>query len=82
VNRIRCHPQPDQPYLTQISIRAGADAVYGAEITQHMCDVGEEACIMNGYFSRITMLDRCERFDASNERIAQVSCGTKPASRH
>lgn len=56
--------------------------MYGAEITQHMCDVGEEACIMNGYFSRITMLDRCERFDASNGRIARVSCGTKPASRH
>jgi hypothetical protein len=38
--------------------RAGADAVYAAEISQHMCDVGEEATIMNGFLGRINMLDR------------------------
>jgi hypothetical protein len=36
----------------------GADAVYAAEISQHMCDVGEEATIMNGFLGRINMLDR------------------------
>lgn len=37
---------------------AGADAVVAAEVSQHMCDVGEEACVMNGFLGRITMLDR------------------------
>ena len=32
--------------------------MYAAEISQHMCDVGEEACIANGFLGRITMLDR------------------------
>ena len=41
--------------------RAGADSVIAAEINQHMCDVGEEATIMNGFLGTITMLDRCLR---------------------
>lgn len=32
--------------------------MYGAEISAHMCDVGKEATIMNGFLRRITMLDR------------------------
>ena len=38
---------------------AGADEMVAAEVSQHMCDVGEETCIMNGFLGRITLLDRC-----------------------
>jgi hypothetical protein len=48
-------PQPLWPF----ACRAGAHAVYGAELSQHMCDAGEEATISNGFLGRITMLDRC-----------------------
>ena len=33
--------------------RAGADAVYAAEVSLHMCDVGEEATITNGYLGKM-----------------------------
>lgn len=47
---------------------AGADEVVAAEVSQHMCDVGEEVCIMNGFLGRITMLDRCGLWAAGGER--------------
>ena len=46
------------PGLLAALCRVGADAVYAAEISQHMCDVVEEATIMNGFLGRINMLDR------------------------
>lgn len=62
---IRPHAQPSHapdalclPLPARWGCRAGADEVYGAEISAHMCDVGKEATIMNGFLRRITMLDR------------------------
>lgn len=38
--------------------RAGADEVIAVEQSQHMCDVGEEATIANGFLGKIMMLDK------------------------
>eukprot|EP00887_Chlorella_sp_A99_P004798 scaffold4.g4798.t1 len=53
---------------------AGADSVYAAEMSQHMCDVGEEATIMNGFLGKITMLDR----DARRLDVLRKPDGTPP----
>lgn len=52
------HPAVPAKPAQHPTCSAGADAVYAAEISQHMCDVGEEATIMNGYLGSITLLDR------------------------
>ncbi|GAB4824134.1 hypothetical protein N2152v2_011180 [Parachlorella kessleri] len=44
--------------LSMMTARAGAKAVYGAEVNIHMCDVGEETTIMNGFLGRVMLLDR------------------------
>lgn len=41
------------PHDNLTGARAGADAVYGAEVSQHMCDVGEETTIMNGFLGAL-----------------------------
>lgn len=48
--------------------------MYGAEISAHMCDVGEEATIMNGFLGRVTMLDR----DARRMDTQRKPDGTPP----
>lgn len=57
-SRKRCMPHPPALAAWASCRSAGADEVVAAEISQHMCDVGEETCIMNGYLGRITLLDR------------------------
>ena len=35
--------------LSMLAARAGADKVVSVEMSQHMCDVGEECTVMNGF---------------------------------
>ena len=44
--------------LAMMAARAGADQVYGAEISQHMADVAEETTIANGFLGKIYILDK------------------------
>ncbi|KDD73214.1 hypothetical protein H632_c2419p0, partial [Helicosporidium sp. ATCC 50920] len=44
--------------LSMMAARAGAEEVVGAEVSAHMCDVGEETAIRNGFLERVTMLCR------------------------
>lgn len=44
--------------LSMLTARAGAHSVYAAEINGHMCDVGEECTILNGFLGRVIMFDR------------------------
>ena len=47
--------------LSMLAARAGADRVVACEINGHMCDVGEETVVMNGFADRILMLNRDAR---------------------
>ena len=40
------------------SRRAGCDAVTGAEMSTHMCDVGAETVCLNGYAARVSRVLR------------------------
>jgi len=44
--------------LSMMAARAGADEVFAAELSAHMCDVAEETTIMNGFLGKILVLDR------------------------
>lgn len=44
--------------LSMMAARAGADKVFAAELSGHMCDVAEETTIMNGFLGKILVLDR------------------------
>lgn len=48
--------------------------MYAAEISQHMCDAGEETAIMNGFLGKINMLDR----DARRLDVLRKPDGTPP----
>ena len=60
--------------LLSLPCRAGADSVYAAEISAHMCDVAEETTIMNGFLGKVTVLDK----DARRLDVARKPDGTAP----
>jgi hypothetical protein len=45
----------------QLSSRAGADRVVAAEISQHICDVGCETVVVNGFGTRIMIENKDSR---------------------
>ena len=47
--------------LSMLAARAGSDSVVGAEQSAHMCDVGEECEVMNGFAPRCLLLNRDAR---------------------
>lgn len=51
-------PTPVLSSLPCPRLRAGSDEVIAVEQSQHMCDVGEEATIANGFLGKIMMLDK------------------------
>jgi len=60
--------------LSMLAARAGADKVTAVEMSQHMCDVGEEAVVMNGYAEKILFLNR----DARRMDVVRKPDGTPP----
>ncbi|KAL4447971.1 hypothetical protein ABPG75_005190 [Micractinium tetrahymenae] len=60
--------------LSMMAARAGADEVVAVEHSQHMCDVGEEATIANGFLGRIMLLDK----DARRLDVVRKPDGTPP----
>jgi predicted RNA methylase len=60
--------------LGMLAARAGADSVVGAEINGHMCDVGEECALANGFLGRVQLLDR----DVRRMDTARKPDGTAP----
>mmetsp|Transcript_2735 Transcript_2735/g.6574 ORF Transcript_2735/g.6574 Transcript_2735/m.6574 type:complete len:327 (-) Transcript_2735:94-1074(-) len=57
-----------------LSARAGADQVVAVEMSQHMCDVGEETIVMNGFADKILFLNR----DARRMDVVRKADGTAP----
>jgi tRNA1(Val) A37 N6-methylase TrmN6 len=49
--------------------RAGADAVVGAEVSQHMCDLAVETVVLNGYAPRVVIV---------NKDVRRMDLGPKP----
>jgi hypothetical protein len=47
--------------LGMLAARAGADKVVGVEQSLHMCEVGEECEVMNGFLPKCMMLHRDSR---------------------
>lgn len=60
--------------LSMFAARHGADYVYAAELSSHMCDVAEECTIMNGYLGKILVLDR----DVRRMDVLRKPDGTAP----
>jgi protein arginine N-methyltransferase 7 len=60
--------------LSMLAARAGADKVVAVEMSQHMCDVGEETVVMNGYADKILVLNR----DARRMDVVRKADGTPP----
>ncbi|QDZ17548.1 S-adenosyl-L-methionine-dependent methyltransferase [Chloropicon primus] len=60
--------------LSMLAARAGADKVVSVEMSQHMCDVGEECVVMNGFASKILFLNR----DARRMDVLRKPDGTPP----
>lgn len=56
-----------------LAARAGADKVVGIEQNQHMCEVGEECEVMNGFLPKCYMLHRCASRAANTTRISAMS---------
>lgn len=60
--------------LSMMAARAGADEVYAAEMSAHMCDVAEETTIMNGFLGKIYVVDR----DVRRMDVVAKPNGTAP----
>ena len=60
--------------LSMLAARAGADAVVAVEVSQHMCDVGEECVVMNGFAHKVLFLNR----DARRMDVSRKPDGTPP----
>ena len=60
--------------LSMLAARAGADKVVSVEMSQHMCDVGEECIVMNGFANKILFLNR----DARRMDVVPKPDGTPP----
>ncbi|KAK9863942.1 hypothetical protein WJX84_003683 [Apatococcus fuscideae] len=60
--------------LSMMAARAGADSVIGAEMSQHMCDVGAETVVMNGYADKCILVNK----DVRRMDVAQKPDGTPP----
>ena len=60
--------------LSMLAVRGGADRVVSVEMSQHMCDVGEECVVMNGYADKILFLNR----DARRMDVVRKPDGTPP----
>ena len=60
--------------LSLLAARAGADQVTAVEVSQHMCDVGEEIIVMNGYADKVIMLNK----DARQMDTLRKKDGTGP----
>ena len=54
--------------------RAGADEVYGAEISPHMCEAADEALLANGLLGRVSVLSQ----DARRMDVVRKPDGTPP----
>ena len=64
--------------LSMFSMRAGADKVYAAEMSLHMCDAGEETVCLNGYGTSIIFLNRDARRIFTKESDGLIKHGLKP----
>ncbi|OUS43892.1 molecular co-chaperone STI1 [Ostreococcus tauri] len=64
--------------LSMFAMRAGADRVYAAEMSNHMCDAGEETVCMNGYGTSIMFLNRDARRLFTKESEGLIKHGLKP----
>ena len=64
--------------LSMFAMRAGADSVYAAEMSNHMCDAGEETVCMNGYGTKIMFLNRDARRLFTKESEGLIKHGLKP----
>ncbi|KAK9863045.1 hypothetical protein WJX84_000363 [Apatococcus fuscideae] len=60
--------------LSMMAARAGAASVIGAEMSQHMCDVGAETMVMNGYAAQCMLVNK----DVRRMDVAQKPDGTPP----
>lgn len=60
--------------LSMMAARAGADDVYAAEISAHMCDVAEDTTLLNGFLGKILVLDR----DVRRMDVVRKPDGTAP----
>lgn len=64
--------------LSMMAARAGADQVYAAEVSGHMCDVAEDVTITNGFLGKILVLDR----DVRRMDVYRKPDGTAPELPH
>jgi len=64
--------------LSMFAMRAGAEHVYAAEMSGHMCDAGEETVCMNGYGTKIMFLNRDARRLFTKESEGLIKHGLKP----
>lgn len=65
--------------LSMLAARHGADKVVGCEQSVHMCDVGEECEVLNGYAGQCLLLNKdVRRMLCKDDPMLEKSGGVKP----
>ena len=70
----RCRSVDSCALTTLVHCRAGATSVIGAEMSQHMCVVGAETVVMNGYAAQCILVNK----DVRRMDVVQKPDGTPP----
>ena len=65
--------------LSMLAARHGADKVIGCEQSLHMCDVGEECEVLNGYATQCLLLNKdVRRMLCKDDPLLEKTGGVKP----